>query len=126
MVLKTGNIVYQGDSETAEAKASLEEVLGAREKMEEHTADISTEKKDSNSETIPAGDVVSDIAKLREERIKRDQETSAEDVEVSITESEKKEVAIEDGENSDDETTGPVGCCKLKSYLVRSICSRVA
>ena len=30
------------------------------------------------------------------------------------------------GENSDDETTGPVGCCKLKSYLVRSICSRVA
>ena len=29
-------------------------------------------------------------------------------------------------ENSDDETTGPVGCCKLKSYLVRSICSRVA
>ena len=33
---------------------------------------------------------------------------------------------IQTGENSDDETTGPVGCCKLKSYQVRSLCSRVA
>ena len=33
---------------------------------------------------------------------------------------------IQIGENSDDETTGPVGCCKLKSYQVRSVSSRVA
>ena len=33
---------------------------------------------------------------------------------------------IQTGEKSDDETTGPVGCCKLKSYQVRSLCSRVA